>query len=318
MKAVAYYKNVLSVIETDKPVPKDNEVLVKVIATTLNILDYNRFEKRLPIKAATQNNKGKILGVELSGVVVSCGKNMANFKIGDEVYGKTSGVIPTGAWAEYAILDKDNVYFKPKELTFEQAAAIPSSFSTALGAIRRTEILPGQNVLVYGASGGVGQYIVQIAQAQGGIVTGVCSTRNVKMAHKIGAKYVIDYKTEDFTQVKRKFDVVFGINGCNPTKKYKKVMKSKSTYVGVGNTQQGILAMISSLFNVFTSKKVSFYTEPLMPVKDYLPYANELVKQGELTPFIDKVYAIENIAEAIKYVITRHVQGKVVIDVDFD
>lgn len=322
MKAMVYTKagglDTLKIREIPNPVPNDNQVMVKVKASSLNILDYERFERdELSLSARLTNilqgSVGKPLGGEVSGIVVDVGKNIKHVKKGEMIYGKTLGTFPIGGWAEYALLDKGHVFHRPSNLSFEEAAVIPIAGETALGAVRRGKVKSGQQVMVYGASGGVGQYAVQLAKAVGATVTGVCSTRNIDMARSIGCDCVVDYKCEDYRQIGKTYDVIIGVNGNNPLQEYKDLLKKDGVFVAVG---AGFIpkAVLSSPF----SKQITFYGAPLMPMKDYLSYIKELAEIGKVKPFIDKVYPIQNVTEAIKYVISKHAQGKVAIDINFD
>lgn len=324
MKGLVYTKpgglEVLKIMEVPKPVPKDDEVLVNIKASALNIIDYERFKNLdgkmglLPrIVNTVQGSTGKVLGCEGSGVVAQVGKDISHVKIGDEVYGRTPGIVGSGAWAEYAIMEKDHVGHKPFNLSFEEASAIPISGETALGGIRKAGIKPGQQVMIYGASGGVGQYAIQFAKALGATVTGVCSTRNQEIARSLGCDYVIDYKKEDFRKVGRKFDAIIGINGNNSMGDYKKLLKDNGVFVGIGGAKQAMKA----LFNTPFSKHFTFYAAPLAPVEDYLTYPKELAESGQLRPYIDKVYPIQDVSGAIRYVVTQHTKGKVVLSMDF-
>ena len=160
-------------------------------------------------------------------------------------------------------MDKDRVFVKPQNLSFEQASAIPISFETALGALRKGNVKAGQQVMIYGSSGGVGLYAVQLAKIMGATVTGVCSTRNLELAKQMGCDYVIDYKKEDFTKVRTKFDVIIGVNGCNSMKDYKQILKPNGIFIGVGNVKQ----VTKALFRSFTSRNFSYFAGPMMPQK---------------------------------------------------
>lgn len=324
MKAIIYTKagglDVLERKEIPIPEPNDNQVLIQVKAVALNVSEYERFrtlDDKVPLfikfTNAAMGYTGKPLGAEISGVVVKTGKNITHVKCGDAVFGKTAGTAPAGGTAEYALMDKDRVFQKPKNLSFEQSASISISFETALGAVRRANIKSGQQVMIYGASGGVGLFAVQLSKILGADVTGVCSTRNVTLAKQMGCNTVIDYKREDFTQSSVKYDAILGINGCNPMKSYQNLLKKNGVFVGVGNTQQAMKALLRS----FTSKQFTYFMGPMMPQKDYLSYAKELAETGKLTPYIDKIYSVGEIKEAIRYGVTEHPQGKVVLTVDF-
>lgn len=324
MKAMVYTRtgglDVLEIKEIKKPIPNDNQVLIAVKAGALNISDYERFKTMndkvsfsTKIMNAVMGFKGAPVGAEISGIVVEVGKNITCVKKGDSVYGKSAGFFPKGGFAQYALLDKERVYQKPENLSFEQASAISISFETALGAIRKAKIKTGQQVMIYGSSGGVGLYAVQLAKVLGAAVTGVCSTRNIEIARQMGCDYLIDYKKEDFTKIEKRFDVIIGINGCNPMKIYKKLLKEDGVFVGVGNAKQGFMAMFASLI----SKNFTYFAGAMSLQNGYLSYAKELAEAGKLVPYIDKVYSIRDTQEAIKYIITSHAQGKVVVSMDF-
>lgn len=167
--------------------------------------------------------------------------------------------------------------------------------------------------MVYGASGGVGLYTVQLAKAFGATVTGVCSTRNLELAKSAGCAQVIDYKTQDFTQCATKFDAILGVNGCNLMKTYKPLLKPSGIFVGVGDTKQGLKAMLASV----TSKQFMFFVYPAMPQKDYLKVGKRLAEAGKLIPYIDGVFSVKDTAKAIAYAVETHPQGKLVIKINF-
>ncbi|AMB93301.1 NAD(P)-dependent alcohol dehydrogenase [Aerococcus sanguinicola] len=324
MKAMIYTKtgdlDVLKIQDIPKPVPNDNQVLIEVKASALSITDYERFKtltSNVPFSTKMTSFVmgfiGSPIGAEISGIVVETGKNITHVKVGDCVYGKTAGTFPKGGFAEYALMDKERVFQKPENLSFEQASAISISFETALGALRKGKVEAGKQVMIYGASGGVGLYAVQLAKAMEANVTGVCSTRNMELAKQMGCNDVIDYKKEDFTKVGKKFDAIIGINGCNPMKVYKQLLKPNGIFVGVGDLKQATKALLHS----FVSKNFSYFALPMNPQKDYLPYAKELSETGKLIPYIDKVYSVKDTKEAIRYIITSHAQGKIVVTMDF-
>ena len=324
MKAVIYTKTggleVVKQQSVQMPLPSDNQVLVEVKACALNIGDYQRFQTKngkIPISTHITNKLmgyvGKPLGAEISGVVTKIGKNVTHVKVGDAVFGKTSGTAPVGGIAEYAVMDADRVCLKPNNFTFEEASTVSISFDTALGAVRKADIKPKQNVMIYGASGGVGLYAVQLAKAEGAIVTGVCSTRNIELAKSAGCDEVVDYKKEDFTKTDIKYDAIIGVNGCNPMKKYKSIMRENGVFVGVGDVNQAMKALAAS----FTSHNFTYYAGAFTKQKDYLQYAKELAEAGKLHAYIDKVYSVNETVDAIQYLLTSHASGKVVIKMNF-
>ena len=324
MKAVVYTKtgglNVVKQQSVPTPHPRDNQVLIEVKACALNISDYQRFQTKngkIPVSTHITNKLmgyvGKPLGAEIAGIVTKTGRNVTHVKAGDAVFGKTAGTAPVGGLAEYAVMDADRVCLKPDNFSFEEAAAISISFDTALGAVRKASITNGQNVMIYGASGGVGLYAVQLAKTEGAIVTGVCSTRNIELAKSAGCNRVIDYKKEDFTKTDIKYDAIIGVNGCNPMKKYKSIMNENAIFVGVGEVNQAMKALAAS----FTSRNFTYYAGAFTRQPDYLQYAKELAEAGKLQVYIDKVYSSSETTEALQYLLSRHASGKVVIKVDF-
>lgn len=324
MKGMVYTKtgglDVLKIQEIKKPIPKDNQVLIKVKCCSLNIIDYERFKNlygKVPLFPRLvnfiQGSVGKPLGADISGIVEEVGKNIKHVRNGDAVFGKTCGIFPAGGWAEYALVNESQVYSMPSTLSFEEASAIPTSFETALGGIRKANVQAGQQIMIYGASGGVGLFAVQIAKVYGALVTGVCSTRNLDIARQAGCDYVVDYKKEDFRSIGKTFDAIIGINGCNPIKEYKKLLNKNGIFVGIGNGKQAMKALFLSPF----SKKITTYAVPIAPQKDYLAYAKEIAEKGALKPYIDNTYCIKDIKDAIHYVVTEHTHGKVAIVMDF-
>ncbi len=324
MKAVVYTKTggleVVKQQSIETPLPGDNQVLIEVKACALNVSDYQRFQTKngkIPFSTSLTNKMmgyiGKPLGAEISGIVVKTGKNVTHVKKGDAVFGKTSGSAPAGGIAELALMDKDRVCKKPEKFSFEEASTVSISFETALGAVRKANIKQGQKVMVYGASGGVGLYAVQLAKAAGSEVTGVCSTRNTELAKAAGCDEVVDYKKEDFTKTDIKYDAIIGVNGCNPMKKYKSIMKEKGILVGVGDMSQAMKALMAS----FTSHNFTYYAGAFTKQEDYLQYARELAEAGKLHTYIDKVYSVNETVDAIQYLLTSHASGKVVIKTDF-
>ena len=324
MKAVIYTKTggleVIKQQSVQMPVPGDGQVLIEVKACALNIGDYQRFQTKngkIPVSTYITNKMmgyvGKPLGAEIAGIVTKTGKNVTHVKAGDAVFGKTAGTAPVGGIAEYAVMDADRVCRKPDNFSFEEASTVSISFDTALGAVRKADIKAGQKVMVYGASGGVGLYAVQLAKVAGAEVAGVCSTRNTELAKSAGCDKVIDYKKEDFTKTDTKYDVIIGVNGCNPMKKYKSIVKKNGIFVGVGGVNQAMKAFAAS----FTSHNFTYYAGAFTKQPDYLEYAKELAETGKLHIYIDKVYSVNETPGAIQYLLSSHASGKVVIKIDF-
>ncbi len=307
MKAVVYEKygppEVLQLKEVEKPIPKDDEVLIKNYATTVHIGDTRMRGFRVPKKhwlpmrlfLGITKPKRKILGMEVSGVIESVGKDIKEFKKGDEVFALTG--FGGGGYAEYSSVlaingneKKGMVVLKPSNISFEEAAAVPAGALTALHHIQKVKVQKGKKILIYGASGSVGTYAVQIAKYYGGEVTGVCSTSNLELVKSIGADKVIDYTKEDFTKSDGTYDIIFDA--------VYKISKSQCKNILKEN-------------GIFDSSHLKI---PEPKTKD-LVFLKELIEKNKLKPVIDKTYPMEQIVEAHRYVDKGHKKGNVVITI---
>ena len=310
--------DVLEFRDIEKPVAKDDEVLIRVHAASVNAADWH-FLRGMPyiarLSLGLRKPKSKVRGRDVAGQVEMVGKDVKQFHAGDEVYAE----VDSGSFAEYTCVTEDLVGLKPSNLTFEQAAAVPLAANTALQGLRdKGQIKPGQKVLIYGASGGVGTFAVQLAKAFGAEVTGVCSTKKVDMVRSIGADHVIDYTQEDFTQNVQRFDILFDLVGNRSLSDYRRALTPKGTLVlsgGEGGRWLGSVKLLikSLLLSPFVSQKLNAFLaktkhEDLLVLKG-------LVEAGKVTPVIDKTYPLSEAPEAIRYLEGRHVQGKVVITV---
>ena len=322
MKAVVYEKygspDVLELKEVNKPAPKDNEVLIKVYATTVTVADFRSRSFTVPpafwlparIALGFRKPKKPILGVELAGEVESVGKDVKRFKQGDQVFAAT--LISYGAYAEYKCLPEDAaIAIKPSNLTYEEAAALPIGARTALHFLRKANIQPGQKVLVYGASGSVGTYAVQLARYFGAEVTGVCSTSNIELVKSLGAAQVIDYTAEDFSKNGEMYDVIFEAVDKSSFSACMKVLKKDGIYLNV----TAPLPSLQMLWTKMTSSKKLFLGENPPEKAEDLNFLKELVEAGRLKPVIDRRYPLEQIVEAHRYVDKGHKKGNVVITV---
>lgn len=329
MKGLVYTEmgrpDVLKIRNVDKPVPKDDQILVRVKASSINSTDFAQFESAVKtgkvstlfrVKEKLKDKKvGKVLGAEVSGIVEEIGKNVRGFQIGDKVFGIVSGLC--GAWAEYACVDGYALFAKPENMSFEESAAIPVAGTTALSAIHKAKIKAGQRVLVYGASGGVGQFVIQILKAYGAVVTAVCSTRNMQQARELDADYVIDYKKEDFSKNGKQYDVIIAVNGYNPISKYKKSLADTGVYIAIGGPKQGMMGGLCGPFmSLFSKQKFTFSTFYTEIKKQSLPRLKELAENGSIKVKVDKVCSLEETPAVIEQLINHHARGKAVISLD--
>ena len=315
MKAIIYTEygspDVLQLMEVEKPSPKDNEVLVKIYASSANPADWHLMRAE-PFLARLENGllkpKNTKLGADVAGRVEAVGRNVIQFKLGDEVFGEMP-LNELGAFAEYVCANEDALALKPARLTFEQAAAVPLAAFTALQGLRnKGHIQLGQKVLINGAAGGVGTFAVQIAKSFGTEVTGVCSTRNLDMVRSIGADHVIDYTKEDFTRTGQRYDLIFDAVGNRSVSDLKRALSPNGICSVAGFTS------LSRLFQVMLlgGKKVGLMETAYSNKKDLL-FIKDLLEAGKVVPVIDRSYPFSQTPEAIRYLEKGHAQGKVVI-----
>jgi NADPH:quinone reductase-like Zn-dependent oxidoreductase len=306
--------------EVEKPVPNNDELLIEVVAATINKADYilicgKPFLVRM-MGGGLFRPKNRIPGSDMAGRVVMVGKDVTKFKVGDEVFGNLSRS-GRGAYAECARAKEDGLVLKPANVTFEEAASVPIAGLTALQGIRdKGKVLPGQKVLINGASGGVGTFAVQIAKFFGAEVTAVCSTANLDLMRRIGADHVIDYTKEDFTQNGQEYDLIIGANGYHPIWKYKRSLSAGGTYVMSGGkgpqlTQALFLGRLMSL----TGGKKLTAVSARMNNGD-LAFMAKLLSERKVVPFIEKIYPLNEAPQAIGYLGKGHVKGKLIISIN--
>ena len=322
MKAMIYERygapEVVHLAEIDKPVEKENEILIRVRAASVNPLDwhYMRGEPYL-VRMSAGYRKPKItrLGADLAGVVEAVGSQVTMFKVGEEVFGSR-----TGAFGEYVRTQGLAIAPKPANLSFEQAAAVPIAALTALQGLRdKGRIQAGQQVLINGASGGVGTFAVQIARALGAEVTGVCSTRNLEMVSSIGAAHVIDYTAEDFTQNGKRYDLILDNVGTHSLSDTLRALTPQGSLVVAGGLNNGRwLGPMTDIIKA--SLRARFVSQKLLSLlaqsnREDLLFLKELIEAGKITPVIDRTYPLEQVPEAIGYVEAGHARGKVVITI---
>jgi len=322
MKAIVYYNygspDVLEFKEVDKPIPKEDEVLIKVHAASVNPLEWHFMRgKPLFMRLAVSGllkPKNKILGVDIAGRVEEVGRNVMQFEPGDEVFG---GSDSGGGFAEYVSVSENKLALKPANITFEEAAAAPIAAISALQALcGKVQIQPGQKVLINGASGGVGTFAVQIAKSFGAEVTGVCSTRNLEMVSSIGADNVIDYTKEDFCNTELSYDLILDAVGNRSIFEIKRSLSKKGVCVIVGfsPTIMFQFLLFGPLISMTGSKKIRLLSAKI--IKKDLIVLKELFETGKIATVIDRRYLLNETAEAIRYLEEGHAQGKVVITVE--
>ena len=324
MKAIICPKygspDVLQLREVVKPIPQEDEVLIQIHAAYLNSRDLrmlraNPFFMRL-MPGSFYHPKNIILGADVAGRVEAIGRNVRQFKLGDEVFGYLPSATGRGTFAEYVCAKEILITQKPANLTFEQAAAVPEAAMTALQGLRdKGNLQPGQKVLINGASGGVGTFAVQIAKAFGAEVTAVCSTRNLEMVRSLGADYVIDYKKDDFTQKGHQYDLILAVNGYHPISDYLRALKPEGSYVVAGGSmlQLAQAAINQKKISNTGSQKISIVS--LVQSQGDLIFIKELLKSGKIIPVIDASYPISKIVEAFWYFEKVHPKGKVIVNV---
>ena len=309
--------DILELREIDKPVPKDDQLLLKVHAASVNPLDWHAlrgepFLVRL-MGFGLLKPKHQILGADMAGRVEAVGKDVTRFKVGDEVFGSS-----LGGFAEYACIRESQAALKPATMTFKQAAAVPVASLTALQALRNQgRIQDGQHVLINGASGGVGTFAVQIASALGAHVTGVCSGKNVEMVQSIGADHVIDYTKEDYWLSGQEYDLIVDNAAFQSIHKPLSVLKPGGIYVGVGGASSSLSVLLSLILNPLIAKIKGRQVRSFMSNMNQadLGFMSELLENGKVVPVIDRNYSLSDTPQAIRYVEEGHAQGKVVITI---
>ena len=321
MKAIVHTKygppDVLQLKDVDKPTPKENQILVKVHAASINAGDYRvmRAEPILirPMVGGLLRPKDPRFGSDVAGRVEAVGENVKQFRPGDDVFGCAKG-----AFAEYVLARESYLALKPTNSSFEDAAAVPVAALTALQGLRDAGgIQPGQEVLIQGASGGVGTFAVQLAKSFGAKVTAVCRTRNLDMARSIGADHAIDYTKEDFTRNRHRYDLIFAVNGYHSLSAYKRALNPQGIYICAGGTMPQIFQamLLGSLMSRNGDKKMGSMGIAKVIHED-LVYLGELLEAGKIVPLIDCCYPLSEVPDAIRYVEEVHAQGKVVITID--
>jgi len=327
MKAIVYCDYGLANVklaDVEKPTPTDEQLLVKVRATSVNPYDWHFVEgtpKIMRLGVGLRKPKETRLGVDYAGVVEAVGKNVTRFKAGDEVFGGRNG-----AFAEYVCVREDRLAaLKPANLTFEEAGSVDIAGVTALQAVRdKGKVQAEQKVLINGASGGVGTFAVQIAKSLGADVTGVCSTRNVDLVRSLGADRVIDYTKEDFTKGADRYDVIIDNVANHSLSEYRRVLTPNGKYVMIGGGTgakdwQGLFGPMTRAFKIMVTKRFVSQEMGMMltdPKQKDLTDLADLMQSGKVKPVIDRTYKLSELQAAIAYLEQGHARGKVVITVD--
>src|SRR5438067_790227 len=323
MKAIVYCEyggpQVLTLVDVEKPAPNDDQVLIRVHAGSLNFIDPGVMRGPWPLRLMSGLRKPEKtrLGTDVAGQLEAVGKNVTQFKAGDEVFG-----VARPSLAEYACARERALVIKPANVTFEQAGSVAWAGFTALQGLRQGKIQPGQKVLINGATGGVGTFAVQIAKSLGADVTGVCSTRNVDLVRSIGADHVIDYTKEDFTKTGQRYDVILDNVGTQPLLSFRRALIPKAKYVmigGGGPNDQGLIGPLfrpikAMLLSPFVSQEMGMFMADTNQ-KDLAVLA-DLMQSGKVKPVIDRTYKLSEVPAAIAYLEQGHARGKVVIAVE--
>ncbi|NIM94510.1 MAG: zinc-binding dehydrogenase [Anaerolineales bacterium] len=320
MKAVVYEEygppEVLQLKEVEKPAPRDDEVLVKIRAASVNYGDWAALIGK-PFLVRLMNGprrpRNKILGDDIAGRVEAVGTKVKQFQPGDEVFGFSH----FGAFAEYRCVPEDYLALKPTHISFEEAAVVPIAATTALQGLRdKGQIQSGQKVLINGASGGVGTFAVQIAKSFGAEVTGVCSTMKIDMVRALGADHVIDYTEEDFTKSEHRYDMILALGGYHSISDYARSLSQEGIYVCIGGTMaQYFQALLLGPFISMVGSKELGVAMPRPNQKD-LALLMDLFEADKVVPIIDKRYPLSEVPEALRYFGSGHAKGKLVITVD--
>jgi NADPH:quinone reductase-like Zn-dependent oxidoreductase len=320
VKAVVYTKyggpEVLQIKEVEKPIPKDDEVLIKVCAVSLNDWDWSLVEGTIFVNRLFYGlfkPKKQILGSDIAGRIEAIGKNIQRFKIGDEVYGDLSG--KWGGFAEYVCAAENEIGLKPPAMTFREAAAIPQAAMLAVqGLIDKGKIQHGQKLLINGAGGGVGTFGLQIAKLNGAEVTVVDSAQKLEMLRSLGADNVIDYKHEDFTENGKCYDLILDVKTNRSIFHYLRALSPNGSYITVGGSMSRLFQamLLGPLISIFSKKKIIIVA--LKPNKD-LDYMNKQFKAGNIKPILEREFQLEEIRDAFHLFQTAEHRGKVVINV---
>jgi len=323
MKAIVNEKygtpDVIQFREIEKPIPKENEVLIKVLAASVNAADWHLLTADIflvRLYMGLTKPKRNVLGADVAGLVEAVGQHVTRFKPGDAVFGDIFQH-GSGSFAQYAVATEEELVLKPGNLSFEESAAIPLAGVTALQAFRKAGTdLKGRDVLIQGAGGGVGTYALQLAKYFGATVTAVCGSGNREQSLSLGADHVIDYAKEDFTRSSTRYDLIMGINGFHPISDYKRVLKEQGMYIMIGGSARQLFQaiLLGPMITVGSRKKMINLSAKSN--RQDLEFLKGLVEEGRVKPVIDKRFTLEEVPDAMRYLGRGHAHGKIVIAVN--
>lgn len=309
--------NNIEIIKQPIPEPKDHEVQIEVKAAALSTSDFSSFTEKSEkgkvsflSKMLTENRP---FGGDIAGIITKVGRKVTSLKIGDEVY---ASIGVNGGCSEYVAVKAEKVFLKPDNFSFEEAAAVPTSGIVALEACKKANIKLGSSVLIYGSSGGVGTFAVQIAKAMGGIVTAVCSSKNIETMYSLGADEVIDYTTTDISKQRKYYDVILGVNGNISPKTYKKLLQKNGTYVAIGG-ESATSGLLGPLYALGSGKHMTFVLYAIAVNHGHLKTLKEMAEAGKLKSYIEKIFLPRDSKTEFERICSHHAKGKNVICLDF-
>lgn len=306
--------NSIQIIHRPLPEPKDNQVQIQVCAAALSVADFKSFSEKMERGQVSLASRllckpGRPFGGDVSGIISKVGKRVKSLKVGDAVY---ASIGTYGGCAEYIVADENLVALKPQNLTFEEAAAIPTAGIVAMAACQKATIRPQSDVLIYGASGGVGSFAIQIAKAMGSKVTAVCSTRNIDAAFANGANEVIDYRRESISSCARQYDAILGVNGNQALHTYKSLLKPSGTYVAIGG-DQAMAGLVAPLYAFGSGKQMTFIIYAFTDKRKHLKELAQLAESGQLKPYIESVCEPSDVKHLLERICRNHATGKNII-----
>lgn len=307
----------IRIVDQPIPEPKDNEVQIAVRAVALSTSDFSAFtekmEKGKVSFASRLLTENKPFGGDISGTITKTGKKVTSLKTGDEVY---ASIGVNGGCSEYVAVKADQVFLKPDNFSFEEAAAVPTSGLIALEACQKANIKPGSSVLIYGSSGGVGTFALQIAKAMGGIVTAVCSSKNIENMYSLGADEVIDYTKTDIAGQNKQYDAILGVNGNISLKTYKSLLQKNGTYAAIGG-KSAASGLLGPIYALGSNKHMTFVMYAIAVNHGHLHKLKEMAEAGKIRPYIETVFLPQDSRSEFERICKNHAQGKNIVCLQF-